>query len=181
MINTLIKIILFLFIAFIGCKNETKKVNPELEYVLSISDCDSLLNDEIFKKNSEMKWPDQKPKTVVEAVLKLDSMTNEFNEHFFKVCDPKELYFGFAMGIRNEWVHQGTEELRTQLYDKLKVSHPDFTSGIIMYLFTEYISEGKIVIVDSLGVGMKHDTMKNALQEYINIEDELNKLKKGRQ
>ena len=179
--NILTKMFLCLFIVIIGCKNETKKISPELAHVLAISDCDSLLNDQIFKENSQMKWPDHKPKSVVEAVLKLDSMTNEFNEHCFKICDPMEFYFGFAMGIRNEWVHQGTDELRTQLYDELKVSHPDFTSGIIMYLFTEYISEGDVVIVDSLGIGMKHDTMKNALQEYVNIEETLNKLKKRRQ
>ena len=107
-------LILILLLTAVGCSNPVKVSNPELEHVLSIRNCDSLLNDDVFKNNNEIKWPNEKPKDVVEAVLKLDSMTNEFNRHCFRICDPIEFYFGFGMGLRNEWVHEGTEELRSQ-------------------------------------------------------------------
>lgn len=172
--------LLMLLILIAGCDQESKITDPDLIHVLSITNCDSLLNDEVFKKNSQMLWPKQKPTSVLEAVLKLDTMTNDYNEHCFKICDPTEFYFGFGMGIRNEWVHQGTEELRTELYEKLKIGHPDFTSGIILYLYGQYIGEGRVIVVDSLGEDMKHDTMKTALQHYVKIEESLSDLKKAR-
>ena len=45
----------------------------------------------------------------------------------------------------------------------------------------EYLSEGNVSIIDALGAEIKHDTMRGALEEYVSIEETLNKLKVKRQ
>jgi hypothetical protein len=105
-------------------------------------------------------------------------MTNDFNKHIIKVCDPVDFHLAFGMDIRNEWVYSGEEEFRDQLFNKLKIKHPDYSSGLILWLFREYIKEGEIKIMDQLGKGIQADSMKIAREEYLKIEYELNKTKK---
>ena len=170
----------FTILIFASCNFDDKKkiTDPELLHVMAISDCDSLMADEIFQKHNEINWTETKPKSVVEAVLKLDSMTNDFNKHLFKICESGEFHFGFGMGIRNEWVHTGEEELKDQLFNRLKLGHFDYSSGLIIGLFGEYLKEGEINLMEQLGEGMQADSMKIAREEFQKIENELNKIKK---
>lgn len=170
--------LIILVVASCNLDQREKITDPELLHVLAINDCDSLMADEIFQKYNEIIWTKTKPKSVVEAVLKLDSMTNDFNKHLFRICEPVEFHFGFGMGIRNEWIHTGEEELKDQLFDKLKLEHSDYSSGLILGLFGEYLKEGEINLVEQFGEGMNADSMNTARIEFQNIEDELNKIKK---
>jgi hypothetical protein len=173
-------IIGLIILIFASCNLDKKKkiTDPELLHVLAINDCDSLMADEIFQKHNEINWTETKPKSVVEAVLKLDSMTNDFNKHLFRICEPVEFHFGFGMGIRNEWIHTGNEELKDQLFNRLKLGHFDYSSGLIIGLFGEYVKEGEISLMEQLGEGMQADSMKVVREEYQKIEDELNRIKK---
>ncbi|MBL7810563.1 MAG: hypothetical protein JNN28_22255 [Saprospiraceae bacterium] len=176
-----VKIVIYLIILTIAScnlKEEKKITDPELIHVLSINNCDSLMADEIFKKHNQIKWPDKKPKSVVEAVLKLDKMTNAYNKHLFRICEPIEFHLGFGMMLRNEWIHTGEEELKDQLFNKLKLKHFDYSSGLILGLFGEYIKNGEIHLMEQLGDHLNADSMKTARIEFQKIEDELNKIKK---
>ena len=167
-----------LLIVSCNLKVEKKITDPDLLHILAISNCDSLMNDEIFQRNNEIIWTKTKPKSVVEAILHMDSMTNDYSKHLFKICDPIEFHFGFGMGIRNEWIHQGDKELNDQLFNTLKLGHRDYSSGLILGLFGEYLKEGEINLMDQLGEGMKADSMKTARAEFQKIEDDLNRIKK---
>jgi len=111
-------------------------LNKEHLEIEKITDCDSLLNHEVFKRNTEMTWPDNKPKNVVDAVKLFDSMTNELHDHWLNICPPSQFYFGLGMHMRSEWFHQGTTEFRDQIENKLEL-HPDISSGIVISLYVK--------------------------------------------
>lgn len=170
--------LIILLIASCKLKEEKKITDPELIHVLSINNCDSLMADEIFKKHNEIEWTDTKPKSVVEAVLKLDTMINDINKHLFRICKPIAFHFSFGMAIRNEWIYTGKEELKDQLFNKLKLGHFDYSSGLILGLFGEYVKDGEINIMEQLGEYMNADSMKSVRIEFQKIENELNEIKK---
>lgn len=163
----------------ISCNYDTQVVDVDLIHVLKISDCDSLRNDTIFRKHSEMRWPTTKPKSVVEAVVLLDSMTNGYTRHLFKICDPIDFHLDFGMGIRNEWVYNGEEAFKEQLFERLKLSHSDYSSGLILKLYQLYLTQDTIKIIELLGERINADSMKTARDEFKKIEKELNKIKHG--
>lgn len=168
-----------IFLFSISCDYDTKVVDLDLIHVLKISDCDSLRNDTIFRKHHEMRWTTTKPKSVVEAVVLLDSMTNDYTRHMFKICDPIDFHLGFGMGIRNEWVYSGEDAFNEQLFERLKLSHRDFSSGLILKLYQLYLTQDTIKIMELLGERINTDSMKTARDEYKKIEKELNKIKHG--
>jgi hypothetical protein len=107
---------------------------------MKISDCDSLRNDTIFQEHNRIHWSPTRPKSVVEAVVLLDSMMNDYIRHMFIICDPNDFYFGFGMDIRNEWVYNGEDEFIDQLFNKIKLSHSDSSSGLILKLYQLYLT-----------------------------------------
>lgn len=123
-----------------------------------------------------MKWPEEQPKSVVEAVLSLDNMSNDYTKHLFKICPPLEFHFGFAMGIRNEWIYNGSDELNYQLTKKLKLN-PDGSSGLILLLYQQYLLIDTIDIMGQLNERINADSMKTVKEEFQRIESDLNKEK----
>jgi hypothetical protein len=163
-----------------GC-SDSKSVNEDLEHVLKISDCDSLMMDSIFLENSKFQWTKTKPNNVVEAVMHLDSMTNAFSKQQFRICRPNSFHFGLGMAIRNKWIYPAEQELDNQLYNTLKLQNADDASGLILILFNQYLTENPINIMTELDnyMGLSSDSMKLAKVEYQRIEDRLNEIKNG--
>ena len=173
-------LIIGIFLFSISCDYDTQVVDADLIYVLKISDCDSLRNDTIFQKHNEIRWTTTKPKSVVEAVMLLDSMTNDYTRHLFKICDPNDFHLGFGMGIRNEWVYSGEDAFNEQLFKRLKLPHNDLSSALVLKLYELYLTQDTIKIMELLGEGMNADSMKTAREEFKKIENELNKIKHSR-
>lgn len=158
---------------------ENEKIPKEdLDYILSFDNCDSLMNDTIFKTYSQMEWPDENPENLVEAVLMLDEMTNECTDHFLKICDGVDLHFGFGMSIRNKWVYHGSKKFNRHITRDLGISHADNVSGIILGLYTLYKSDKQINIVDDINNEHFHpDTLRRIKSEFMKVQNELNDLK----
>jgi hypothetical protein len=168
-------------LTLISCRNEKKKNDPDLQKVLMISDCDSLKNNQIFIEKNQFIWPKNKPKSITEAVLLLDKATNEYAKQKFKICTGSEFYFGVGLTMRNEWVRHGDPRLSRQLYEKLKINHPDYSSGYILYFFEKYISDEEISIKEDIGNRLDGDSLKSVKLEMERIQNELNRIKKRRQ
>ncbi len=163
-----------------SCGGPVEPVDKELAYILKIENCDSLMNSPVFQKHNIFNWPNKKPKSITEAVLLLDEVTNDYTKHQYRICDGVDLYFGSGMAIRNEWVRNGEPELSEQLYVRLKLNHPDNTSGLIILYFTEFIKDGEMDVMQTIGNRMDADSLVSVKTEILRIQDELKLLKANR-
>ncbi len=170
------KIIVLLFsIILFSCSYKRNPDAKDLEHVLKITNCDSLETDSVFLKHSKLRWPISKPENMTEAMILLDSATTDFTRHYIKVCDGVNTYFGIGLKIRNNWVRHGTDDFRNELFVKLNMGHPDYTSGLILFFYKRYLSNDKTPVLQSLGVYPQSDSVR---KELLRMDSEISKLKK---
>ena len=170
------KLFLGVFIFFIGCKNQNHKsiYENDLDHVLKIANCDSLEQDSVFNKYNKLKWPVTKPHSISEAMLLLDSATNDFIKHEIRICDDLEFYFGLGLTIRNQWIRHGHDEMKKEMFDKLKLNHVDYSSGVILFFYKRYLTNDTTSILPFLKRSHQTDSVKN---ELLRIDSEIRKLK----
>ena len=139
--------ILFIFILSIflllGC-TENKPKDENLSYVYSITNCDSLVNDSIFKVNyNTNNLFNSKPNSIIESICLLDENLNEYAKQYILICDESELYFSLGLKIRNKWVRYGTDNFQRELYKDIQLQHIDYTSSFILKIYKYYLINDK--------------------------------------
>ncbi len=102
----------------------------------NINDCDSLSSfphsDTLIKLNFYDSL--YLPKTVLEALNVLDTGSNEYAKHLFKICDEIEFHFGLGMWMRNNWGLWTMSDLAIDYFDIFGESHIDDISNNILML-----------------------------------------------
>ena len=174
-LNTKIKIyyIILLSISNIGCTNLNH--NRERKYyhiTLDSAYCnDQNLNR--FLQICSIRWPQTKPRSVEEAVELLDSIVDDNGRNIIVNCNPTELYFNLGLKIRNEWVSNGDSQMQYQIYQELKITNPEYSSGLILNLYRE------LLIGTNLNFVPKLKTKDPAIiKEIVKIQEKLKMIRK---
>jgi len=98
--------------------------------------CDFIDTDK-FEKVEKKISASRKPNSISDAIRLLDSLADDnFRCAIIKYSD-KDLYFSLGLLIRNQWVRHGTDSIRYQLFYKLRLSHIDYTSGLILDIYKQ--------------------------------------------
>ena len=153
-----------------GCKHGSKKI-----YHIRIDTaycCDS--NEQKFYTYLNQHWPKTKPKNVVDAIRLLDSVADENSRNEIANCKTEDFYFTLGLTIRNEWVRNGDEHFRNQLFNQLKLSHEDYSSGLILYIYKVYLLDSTVNIMDKVNT-KDSGFIKNVLD----IQNSLKKMRRN--
>ncbi len=146
-----INAIFIIFILFIlGCK-EPKKKSEEIVCRVTIDSayCTDSAK-QLFARRCVDYWPNEKPKSVYQAVSLLDSIADDNFRNIIVNCDMLDFYFGIGLTIRNNWVRNGDSMLGNQLFDDYKMLHIDNSSGIILGIYKIYLTDSNVNIVSKL-------------------------------
>lgn len=158
---------LFLFMTF-SCNKTNEK-----SYPLSISQCDSLLTNEMFHKNyNENKVFKKKPNSIREAIHLLDQYLNNDAKRAILICDESKLYFNLSLKIRNNWVRSGTNKFRIELRQSMQLKHVDYTSGFILKLFKYYLSNSKDII-SYFKLNSNNKELESVIKHLLEIDKQL--------
>jgi hypothetical protein len=155
-------ILIVCVVIMFSCNNK-----PTVNGGLQCSNIDTAKFISTMNKN----WPYRKPKSVVDAIRLLDSLSDEnFNCVILKFHD-EDLYFNLGLRIRNNWVRNGTDSLKSQLFSKIGLRHIDYSSGLIIDIYRKTLLND----VDDLAVTYKSESGDSisTKKELLNIQKEL--------
>ena len=128
------KYFLLCFLVLFACcnSNESRKV-------FESEKCDAI-DTIMFNKKQQSISKSRKPNSVTDAVKLLDSLADDnFRCAVLKIKE-EDLYFNLGLNIRNEWIRHGTDSIRNQLFYKLRVTSVDYTSGLIIDIYKQYLT-----------------------------------------
>lgn|SRR6185369_2011966 len=118
-------------------------------------------------------WPTRKPNSIADGVKLLDSMADDnFKCAIIKITD-NDLYFSLGLKIRNDWVRHGTANINNQLFDRLKLSSVDYSSGLIIDIYRQLLTNKKIDLVKHFSEEKNDSTWQTKRNELTKIQKEL--------
>lgn len=143
--------LIFILIVFSYC-NSNETVNVKKQVVCDSVDTTKFLS--LIKNN----WPLRKPNSIQDAVRLLDSMADENFHCAIITFKDVDLYFNLGLNIRNDWVRLGTDSIRNQFYNKLKLINIDYTSGLIIDIYRQLLINKNVNLVDKYLLDKNQDS-----------------------
>lgn len=118
-------------------------------------------------------WPTRNPNSIADAVRLLDSVADDnLRCGVIKMRD-EDLYYTLGLKIRNNWVRQGTVSIKDQLFNKLKLSSVDYSSGLIIDIYRQVLMNEKIDLVEHFSKSRNDSSWKSVKNELMKIQTEL--------
>jgi len=97
---------------------------------------------------------------------------DNFKCAIIKITD-NDLYFSLGLKIRNDWVRHGTANINNQLFDRLKLSSVDYSSGLIIDIYRQLLTNKKIDLVKHFSEEKNDSTWQTKRNELTKIQKEL--------
>jgi hypothetical protein len=161
-------LILFSILSLSSCNNNNNRFFLGAEN----AKC-NLIDTNIFVHTINNNWPTRKPNSIADAVKLLDSVADDnLRCGIIKIRD-EDLYFNLGLKIRNNWVRQGTENIKNQLFNKLRLSSVDYSSGLIIDIYRQMLTNKKINLVEHFSKSKNDSSWQTVKNELIKIQTEL--------
>lgn len=159
--------VVFYILILVSCNNN----NENHFYLGKRTKCETI-DTNIFFARMKTNWPTRKPISVADAVRLLDSVADDnFKCTIVKITN-ENLYFNLGLKIRNEWVRNGTSNIKDQLFNKLKLSSTDYSSSLIIDIYRQLLTHKKIDLVNHYAKSISSQNVQN---ELIKIQEALSK------
>jgi len=159
--------LLFLYLVLYTCCNSNKTIK-----IIDSKKCE-IVDTAMFVKKIEEVSTARKPNSITDAIQLLDSLADDNFRCAIITFNENDLYFNLGLVIRNQWVRNGTESIRSQLFDKLRLSHIDYTSGLILDIYKECMNNKNIDLVKKYLRGNTDSLFKIKESELKAIQKEL--------
>ncbi len=167
----LIKYFLFFSFVMFTCCNSERSIK-----VVDSKKCD-FVDTVMFKNKMKEISLSRKPESITDAVQLLDSLADDNFRCAIITFNENEYYFNLGLGIRNHWVRHGTESIKYQLFEKLRLTHMDYTSGLILDIYKQCLINKDVDLVKRYLKDNTDSLFKMKEKELKVIQSELKRLK----
>jgi hypothetical protein len=138
---------------------------------LDVYSCNSIDPPE-FYSHLNQRWPGRKPRSVVDAIKLLDSISDKSIRCGIIKLGNGDLYFSLGLKIRNDWVNNGTTEFKDQLFNRLRFQQPEYTSGFIIEIYRQLLLNKSDSLLQ-VYLENTNDTLINRKKELLQIQQDI--------